>query len=152
MKADIERAQDRDADHVLRLVEESHLTTVGLLDHLPTILVARLGHRIVGTAGLEIHRDGALLRSVAVSSDVRGRGVGTALVESALHMAEDLSARDVYLLTFTAENYFQRFGFQALDRADVPVSLRTSVQFTHACPSTALVMRRRLRPQTRTRV
>ena len=152
MKADIERAQDRDADHVLRLVEESQLTTVGLLDHLPTILVARLGHRIVGTAGLEIHSDGALLRSVAVSSDVRGRGVGTVLVESALHMAEELSVRDVYLLTFTAETYFRRFGFQPLDRDHVPGSVRASVQFTHACPSTALVMRKRLRPASEPRI
>ena len=149
MKADIERAHAGDADHVLRLVEESQLTTDGLLDHLATILVARLSHRIVGTAALEIHSDGALLRSVAVSSDVRGRGLGTVLVESALHMAEELRVRDVYLLTFTAENYFQRFGFQSLDRGDVPTSLRTSVQFTHACPSTALVMRKRLRPPTK---
>jgi amino-acid N-acetyltransferase len=60
-------------------------------------------------------------------------------------MAEELSARDVFLLTFTAEGYFQRFGFQSLDRADVPASVRTSVQFTYACPSTASVMRKRLR-------
>jgi amino-acid N-acetyltransferase len=68
------------------------------------------------------------------------------LVESAMHMAEELSVRDVYLLTFTAENYFQRFGFQSLDRVDVPASVRTSVQFTYACPSTASVMRKRLTP------
>jgi amino-acid N-acetyltransferase len=151
MKADIERAHARDADHVLRLVEESQLTTDGLLDHLATILVARRDNRIVGTAGLEIHSDGALLRSLAVSSDLRSRGLGTALVESALQMAEELTVRDVYLLTFTAENYFQRFGFQRLDRDDVPGSVRTSVQFTHACPSTALVMRKRLRPASELR-
>jgi hypothetical protein len=34
----------------------------------------------------------------------------------------------------------------------VPASLRTSVQFTHACPPTALVMRKRLRPRTTPRV
>jgi amino-acid N-acetyltransferase len=152
MKVDIERAHARDADHVLRLVEESQLTTDGLLDHLATILVARLGQRIVGTAGLEIHSDGGLLRSVAVASDVRGRGLGTALVDSALHMAEELSVSDVYLLTFTAEDYFQRFGFQSLDRGDVPASLRTSVQFTYACPSTALVMRKQLRPSSEPRI
>ena len=149
MKAHIERAHAQDAEHVLRLLEENQLTTDGLLNHLATILVARLDHRIVGTAALEIHSDGALLRSVAVSSVVRGRGLGAELVESALHVAEELSVRDVYLLTFTAENYFQRFGFQLLDRGDVPAAVRTSVQFTHACPSTALVMHRRLTPPTK---
>ena len=150
MKANIERAHTRDADSVLRLVEENQLTTDGLLDVLATILVARLGHRVVGTAALEMHSDGALLRSVAVSSEVRCQGLGAMLVESALHMAEELSVRDVYLLTFTAESYFQRFGFQLLDRGDVPASVRTAVQVTHAGPSTASVMRKRLKPADQT--
>ena len=143
MKAHIDLAHARDAAEVFRLVNESQLTTDGLLDHLATVLVARLDTRIVGTAALEISSDGALLRSVAVSSDVRGRGLGTMLVESALQMAEERNVRDVYLLTFTAASYFQRFGFQTMDRADVPASVRTSVQFVSACPPTALAMRKR---------
>ena len=144
MKVEIERARAEDADDVLRLVEASRLTTEGLLDHLASILVARLERRIVGTAALELHADGALLRSVAVSADVRGCGLGTSLTQSALRMAKDFGACDVYLLTFTAEQYFQRFGFQSLDRGEVPPSVRESVQFTHACPSNAVVMRKQL--------
>ena len=145
MKVEIERARAEDADDVLRLVEANRLTTEGLLDHLASILVARLERRrIVGTAALELYADGALLRSVAVSADVRGCGLGTSLTQSALRMANDLGACDVYLLTFTAEQYFQRFGFQSLDRGEVPPSVRESVQFTHACPSNAVVMRKQL--------
>ena len=144
MKVEIERARAEDADDVLRLVQANQLTTDGLLDHLASILVARIEGRIVGTAALELHADGALLRSVAVSADVRGCGLGTSLTRSALRMANDLGACDVYLLTFTAEQYFQRFGFRSLDRGEVPPSVRESVQFTHACPSNALVMRKEL--------
>lgn len=144
MKAEIERAYADVADQVLRLVEESRLTTEGLLEHFATTLVARLDQRIVGTAALEIHADDALLRSVAVSPDVRGRGIGTSLVQAALRMAEELSVRDVYLLTFTGEGYFHRFGFRSLDRGHVPPSIRSSVQFGYACPSDALVMRKHL--------
>ena len=145
MKVEIERARVEDADDVLRLVEANRLTTDGLLDHLASILVARLERRrIVGTAALELYADGALLRSVAVSADVRGCGLGTSLTQSALRMANDLGACDVYLLTFTAERYFQRFGFRSLDRGEVPPSVRESVQFTHACPSNAVVMRKQL--------
>ena len=145
MKVEIERARAEDADDVLRLVEANRLTTDGLLDHLASILVARLERRrIVGTAALELYADGALLRSVAVSADVRGCGLGTSLTQSALRMANDLGACDVYLLTFTAEQYFQRFGFRSLDRGEVPPSVRESVQFTHACPSNAVVMRKQL--------
>jgi amino-acid N-acetyltransferase len=152
MKANIERAHARDTTHILRLLEENELTTDGLLDHLATILVARLGDRIVGTAALEIHSDGALLRSVAVSSEFRGQGIGAALVQSAMQVAEEQSLRDVYLLTFTAEHYFVRLGFELLDRGDVPDAVRTSVQFTRACPSTALAMRRRLMPPAERRI
>lgn len=145
MKVEIERARAEDADDVLRLVEANRLTTDGLLDHLASILVARLERRrIVGTAALELYADGALLRSVAVSADVRGCGLGTTLTQSALRMATDLGACDVYLLTFTAEQYFQRFGFRSLDRGEVPPSVRESVQFKHACPSNAVVMRKQL--------
>jgi amino-acid N-acetyltransferase len=149
MKANIQRARAEEADDVLRLVEANRLTTEGLLDHLATILVARLDQRIVGTAALELHADGALLRSVAVSVDVRRCGLGTGLIQSALRMAKDLGVADVYLLTFTAEHYFHRFGFRSLDRDEVPSSVRESVQFTHACPSNAVVMHTQLekRPQ-----
>jgi amino-acid N-acetyltransferase len=147
MRFEIEKARAEDADDVLRLVEANRLTTDGLLDHLASILVARLEYRIVGTAALEVHADGALLRSVAVSDDVRGCGLGTSLIQSALRMADDLGACDVYLLTFTAEQYFQRFGFRSLDRDEVPPSVRESVQFTRACPSNAVVMRKQLEKQ-----
>ena len=93
MKAEIKRAHPEDAHDVLRIVEESRLTTEGLLDHLATTVVARVDRRIVGTAALEIHLDGALLRSVAVSPEVRGRGLGMNLVEAALKMAEDQGFR-----------------------------------------------------------
>ena len=38
--------------------------------------------------------------------------------------------------------HFPTVGFEIVDRADVPASVLASEQFTHACPSTAIVMRR----------
>ena len=145
LKIAIDTARPQDAEHVLRLVKENRLTTDGLLDALATIRVARLDQRIVGTAALEIYADGALLRSVAVSADVRRRGLGASLINAALRVADDLKVHDVFLLTFSAEKYFHRFGFRPVDRHEVPVSVQTSVQFTGACPSSALVMRKRLK-------
>jgi amino-acid N-acetyltransferase len=57
---------------LLSLLEESGLPEDGLEDHLGTALVAREGGRVVGSAALELHRSGALLRSVAVEADRRG--------------------------------------------------------------------------------
>jgi amino-acid N-acetyltransferase len=145
MEPRIDRARPEDLDKVLRLVEERKLPVAGLRDHLATTLVARADGQIVGSAALEIYRDGALLRSVAVAPAAQGRHLGHQLVEAAIRLAEDRRVPAVYLLTTTAERYFPKFDFERIARADVPPDVQTSVEFTSACPSTATVMRRRLR-------
>jgi amino-acid N-acetyltransferase len=50
----------------------------------------------------------------------------------------------VYLLTNTAAEYFPRFGFERITRADVPPAVQASIEFTSLCPYTATVMRKRL--------
>jgi amino-acid N-acetyltransferase len=136
------RAEDRDA--VLRLLEENRLPIEGLADHLATTLVARREGHIVGSAALELYQDGALLRSVAVAPHVRGQGLGLELTEAAIRLARDRRTPALFLLTTTAEHFFPKFGFERIDRADVPASVQRSVEFTSACPSSATVMRKRL--------
>ena len=111
-------------------------------DHFDRILVARDGSRIVGCAALERYEDGALLRSVAVDAAHRGTGLGSELTRAALRLAEEHGIRAVYLLTTTAERFFPRFGFDVIDRADVPSSVARSAEFDGACPSSATVMRK----------
>jgi N-acetylglutamate synthase-like GNAT family acetyltransferase len=41
-------------------------------------------------------------------------------------------------------DYFPNFGFEKIDRSVVPKSVQASVEFTSACPSTAVVMRKNL--------
>jgi amino-acid N-acetyltransferase len=47
-------------------------------------------------------------------------------------------------LTTTAERFFPKFGFEPIDREQVPPSVRESVEFQSACPASAIVMRKRL--------
>jgi amino-acid N-acetyltransferase len=108
------------------------------------VLVARAGNRIVGSAALEFYEDGALLRSVAVDAEYRGTGVGSDLTRAALDLAKRRDIPAVYLLTTTAERFFPRFDFEAVDRADVPQGVKQSAEFAYACPSSALIMRKRL--------
>ena len=108
------------------------------------ILVARDDGRLLGTAALEMYPDGALLRSVAVASHAQGQGLGRELTEAALRIAREAGTPAVFLLTTTAEHFFLRFGFVRIERHDVPASVRTSVEFTTACPASAAVMRKTL--------
>ena len=59
-------------------------------------------------------------------------------------MARDRGVDTVFLLTTTAERFFPKFGFEPVTRADVPASLKESVEFRSACPQTAVVMRKQL--------
>ena len=131
-----------DAPALLSLLARSGLPEEGVRDHLANALVARQGRRLVGSAVLEVYADGALLRSVAVEEDVRSLGLGGRLTEGALALARQLGVQHVFLLTETAARFFPRFGFRAISRAQVPESVRASLEFTTACPQSALVMER----------
>jgi amino-acid N-acetyltransferase len=132
--------RESEAPALLTLLAECGLPEAGVRDHLGAALVARRGGRVVGSSVLEIYPDGALLRSVAVASEARGTGLGTRLTEESLALARARNMPRVFLLTETAAKFFPRFGFRAVSRADVPESVRASLEFTTACPQSALVM------------
>jgi amino-acid N-acetyltransferase len=142
IRIDVARADDADA--VFCLLEQNHLPLEGLESHLGTTLVARQDGRIVGSAALEIYPDGALLRSVAVAPELQGHGFGHELTDAAIRLGRDLQVPALYLLTTTAERFFPKFGFERIPRADVPPAVRTSIEFTSACPASAIVMRKPL--------
>ncbi len=141
----IESPTERDLPEIRGLLERLHLPSAGVDDHLATMLVARDGTHIVGTAGLEVYADGALLRSVAVETSWQGKELGHQWTDAALHLATTYGANTVFLLTTTAERFFPKFGFEAVDREQVPPSVRASVEFQTACPASAIVMRKQLR-------
>ena len=140
----IEMSTERDLPEIRALLERLQLPLAGVDDHLPTMLVAREGDHVVGTAGLELYADGALLRSVAVEPGWQGKQLGHQLTDAALHLATTHGANAVFLLTTTAERFFPRFGFEPIEREQVPPSVRASVEFQSACPASAIVMRRPL--------
>jgi len=140
----IEPAHPTDLDGVLELLRRSELPTDDLARHLATTLVARRDGNIVGSAALELYGSAALLRSVAVDAALRGQGLGRRLTDAALALARNQRVTTVYLLTTTAADFFPRCGFRRIARADVAPAVQQSVEFTTACPSSALVMARQL--------
>lgn len=140
MEVRLEPARPEDLVDILGLLEAAGLPAAGLADHLPTALVARAGGRLVGTAALEVYGDAALLRSVAVGEEWRGRGLGTALVRAALDLGRRQGVRGFYLLTETAPGFFARLGFRVIPRTEVPAPVRASAEFRGACPETAVTM------------
>lgn len=139
----IERARPEDVEPIRALLQTHGLPVDDLESHLGSTLVARHRGAVVGSAALEIYREGVLLRSVAVSPELKGKGLGRRLTEAMIDLAHTLGTPALYLLTTTAQSYFPAFGFEEIDRSAVPVSVRASVEFVSACPASAVVMRKR---------
>lgn len=142
-------ATANDRDGIEALLERNGLPVAGVAEMLaqdPTpFLVAHDGDRLVATAAMEACGDHALLRSVAVDEPWRKRGLGHALVEQIVAQATARGIDGLYLLTMTAEHYFPRFGFARVARTAVPTSVAQTVEFTSACPASAVTMHRSLR-------
>lgn len=96
---------------------------------------------LVGSGGLEIYTDKALLRSLAVSQELRGQQLGKQIVNDLLQKAKDLSMKEVYLLTETAFYFFQKLGFEELKRDEVPSVIQASTEYSQMCSTSANVMR-----------
>lgn len=133
-----------DQPAIEKLLTDLKLPVAGVGDWIRHFWVAETGGRIVGVAGVELYGDGALLRSVAVDPERRSGGLGRTLVDCALSAARASGAREVFLLTTTAESYFPRLGFEETTRDQVPAGVQSSVEFQEACPASASVMRRGL--------
>jgi len=129
---------------VFRLLSEHHLPRRPERPHWDSSRRERRRH-IVGSAALELYADGALLRSVAVAPTLQRHQLGRELTQAAVRLAEERRVPAIYLLTTTAADYFPRFGFERVTRADVPTGVQQSVEFASACPATAIVMRKLLR-------
>jgi len=90
-----------------------------------------------GVVGLEIYGTVALLRSLAVAADRRGTGCGKALVAEAERHARSRGVRELYLLTTTAERFFERLGYRRTGRENAPEAIRGTQEFSGLCPSSS---------------
>jgi len=122
------------------------LPVAGAREHLDGFLVSSDGPVVTGCAVIERYGDIGLLRSLAVTEDVAGRGLGTALVDASIEQARRLGLRGLYLLTTTAAGFFPRFGFETISRESLPPSLGASEELRGACPASAVAMRLTLAP------
>lgn len=100
-----------------RVLLEKELVT--LYESVQEFWVAELDDAVVGCGALHVlWEDLAEVRTVAVDPDLRGRGIGHALVDQLVKQARNLGLARVFVLTFETE-FFARHGFVAIDGAPV---------------------------------
>jgi amino-acid N-acetyltransferase len=128
-------------DPALRtLLESANLPFDDVASERQDFIVATSDGQVVGCAALETFGDAALLRSLVVTVNVRGAGLGSLLYERLVGRAREKGLRRLFLLTTTAAPFFAKRGFQLVERSRAPETMARSAQFESLCPSTATCM------------
>jgi N-acetylglutamate synthase-like GNAT family acetyltransferase len=107
-----------------------------------TFWIVEDGENIAGAIALEPYGAYGLLRSMATHENYRNQGIAALLVQALLTEARHSGIKEIYLLTETAETYFSKKGFKKIHRDDVPEDIKQSKEFSHICPSSAIVMKK----------
>ncbi len=98
------------------------------------------GADTIGFGGYELHDGDALLRSLVILENHRGKGLGDLATRLLLDMVGSAGARRAYLLTTSAAPFFERLGFAKIDRATAPVAILQSRQAASICPASAALL------------
>ncbi|UCG81003.1 MAG: N-acetyltransferase [Desulfobacterales bacterium] len=90
-----------------------------------SVFEEKRGGPIIGVSALHVcWEDLAEIRSLAVSEQYQGEGIGSALVTAALAEAENLGIRRVFTLTYRPD-FFNKYGFKIVDKASLPQKVWT---------------------------
>ena len=107
------------------------------------VRTVELAGATVGCVAVERYGAFGLLRSLAVTPEAQGRGVGRRLVEAAERVAAERQLDALYLLTTTASPFFEALGYTRIDRERTPEAIRQSSEFAYVCPGSAAVLAKR---------
>ena len=140
----INKATQKHRPFILDALHTENLPIEDLPMDVSNFLVAIENNRVVGVVGVEQHEDCGLLRSLVVDKRYRGRKVASVLMQEAEHLAASLGIHCIYLLTETAQEYFAKKGYELINRREVPIIIQATSEFSHICPSSAIVMKKQL--------
>lgn len=138
----VEKVIKSELEKVKQLLIENNLPVEDFEDECITFFIAKINNITVGVIGLEQYEATGLLRSLAVKSDYKNLKIGRDLIEYLLRYCKNNSIQELYLLTTTAEMYFEKFGFYKITRENTPTAIKNTKEFALICPATALIMKK----------
>ncbi|SFU22491.1 arsenic resistance N-acetyltransferase ArsN2 [Mesorhizobium sp. YR577] len=131
-----------DASDFLAALELEQLPTDDLTESGRLFFRFSQNGKLVGFGGIELCQGNILLRSIVVLPQARGQGIGRLITESLLEQATTFGAKDAYLLTTSAADFFEAIGFKQIQRDTVPPEILATKQASALCPSTAMFLTR----------
>ncbi len=138
------KATAGDYDNVTALLSSEHLPVEDIDKTLSHFFVAKEDAAIMAVIGLEVYGTAGLLRSIATDPAHRNKGIASMLVLELINYAKQKGIQEVFLLTETAETFFAKKGFIGIRRDEVPIAIKKSSEFSHLCPSSAILMKKEI--------
>jgi amino-acid N-acetyltransferase len=135
-------AADRPA--IAALLVDCGLPADDIGDHIGGLVTVQCDGKLIATVGLETYGEVGLLRSLSVTPAWRSNGVANELCRRIESRAREEGVVTLYLLTTTAERFFERRGWRRLDRSHAPKAIRATREFASLCPDSAIFMALRL--------
>lgn len=137
----LKRVNNKDLSLIEEILKGNDLVYEDIKDKNIELFSAFKEGVFVGIIGLEWFEHLGLLRSLAVLEEHRNKGYGKEICDSLLNYAKDKRIKEIYLLTVTARKFFEKIGFNLVERKYVPDEIKNTAEFLYFCPSSATCMR-----------
>lgn len=135
--------REEERQQAIQLLQQ-HKLPVQDLDEDKLLYLLKEGDKVIGTAGLEIFEDCAMLRSVSVIKEEQGKGYGKLINNEIEFYAKESGINCLFLLTTTAKDFFEKQGYCVIKREEAPEAIKQTAEFSSLCPSSAVVMKKRI--------
>jgi amino-acid N-acetyltransferase len=142
MNLKIQPAISADLKEIENLLSANQLPTIDIYESAVKLFIATYNNQLIGSIGIEKYSTIGLLRSLAVNSKFRNQQVGEGLIRYLHDFCINEKITNLYLLTTTADSYFDKFGFHKIDRSKVPEVIMQTREFKDICPLSAIVMQK----------
>jgi len=140
MNVKITFAELKDEKYIEQLLSEADLPYNDFANHINDFLLASMDDILIGVIGIEILGEFGLLRSLAISHSKRNQGIGKLLCEKMIAYASLQGIKKLFLLTMTAESFFENLGFKKVVRENVAEEIKNTEEFKNVCPVSAVCM------------
>ncbi|HPS12998.1 MAG TPA: arsenic resistance N-acetyltransferase ArsN2 [Prolixibacteraceae bacterium] len=137
IKSDFRKINNLLLENQLPAIDENY-------PHALYLKTTSLDDQIIGAIGIERYERYGLLRSLVVDQKYRNQSIASRLLDQLLEKAVDLKLESLYLLTTTADHYFDKKKFLRIDRSEVPEAVKQSSEFKDVCPLSSVVMMKKI--------
>lgn len=137
----LEKIEDKSIAFIENILKENYLVYEDIRDEHIELFLAYKSSNCIGIIGLEQFGEIGLLRSLVIFDKYRNHGYGKEICNCLFDYAKNKKIKEIYLLTVTAKNFFEKIGFSLVKRKHVPEEIKNTGEFSHLCPDSAACLK-----------